>query len=47
MPSSIVYARWKQRSMGTAMVEAGVAVKALLQGAAPERKQEIEDLWNR
>ena len=28
------------------MVEAGVAVKALLQGAAPERKQEIEDLWN-
>ncbi|CAI8817139.1 phage exclusion protein Lit family protein [Methylococcus capsulatus] len=33
--------------MGAAMVEAGVAVKALLQGAAPERKQEIEDLWNR
>ncbi len=31
--------------MGAAMVEAGVAVKALLQGAAPERKQEIEDLW--
>ena len=29
------------------MVEAGVPVKALLQGAAPERKQEIEDLWNR
>lgn len=46
MPSSIVCARWKQRSMVAAMVEAGVAVKALLQGAAPERKQEIEDLWN-
>ena len=29
------------------MVEAGIAVKALLQGATPERKQEIEDLWDR
>lgn len=28
------------------MVEAGIAVKALLQGATPERKQEIEDLWD-
>lgn len=33
--------------MGAAMVEAGIAVKALLQGATPERKQEIEDLWDR
>ena len=32
--------------MGAAMVEAGIAVKALLQGATPERKQEIEDLWD-
>lgn len=28
------------------MVEAGIAVKALLQGATTERKQEIEDLWD-
>ncbi len=33
--------------MGAAMVEAGITVKALLQGATPERKQEIEDLWDR
>ncbi len=33
--------------MGAAIVDAGVAVKALLQGAAPERKQEIEDQWDR
>ncbi len=33
--------------MGAAMVEAGIAVKALLQGATPEHKQEIEDLWDR
>lgn len=33
--------------MAAAMVEAGIAVKALLQGATPERKQEIEDLWDR
>ena len=33
--------------MGAAVVDAGVAVKALLQGAAPECKQEIENLWNR
>lgn len=33
--------------MGAAVVEAGVAVKALLQGGAPERKQEIKNLWNR
>lgn len=32
--------------MGAAMVEAGIAVKALLLGATPERKEEIEDLWN-
>jgi len=47
MPSPIVCVRWKQRSMDAAMVEAGIAVKALLQGATPERKQEIEDLWDR
>lgn len=29
------------------MVEAVIAVKALLQGATPERKQDIEDLWDR
>ena len=34
-------------AMGAVMVEAGIAVKALLQGATPERKQEIEDLWDR
>jgi hypothetical protein len=28
------------------MVEAGIAVKDLLQGATPERKKEIEDLWD-
>lgn len=28
------------------MVEAGIAVKALLIGATPERKEEIEDLWD-
>lgn len=33
--------------MGAAMVEAGIAVKTLLQGATLERKQEIEDLWDR
>ena len=29
------------------MVEAGKAVKALLLGATPERKQESEALWDR
>jgi hypothetical protein len=33
--------------MGAVMVEAGIAVKALLQGATPERKQKIEGLWAR
>lgn len=32
--------------MGDGMVEAGIAVKALLLGATPERKEEIEALWD-
>ena len=32
--------------MGDVMVEADITVKALLQGATPERKDEIESLWN-
>lgn len=31
--------------MGAAMVEASIAVKSLLLGATPERKDEIENLW--